>query len=79
MESHAAAGAPASHNAMLQQPQQQPSSAAAQAAAAAQYFANRAAAATGGSPGLIRTDREHLSDLEHKLVQARQRVTSIPL
>lgn len=53
---------------MSGQGQQQPGSVAEQAAAAAQYFANRAAA------GLVLTDREHLSDLEHKLLQARQRV-----
>lgn len=55
------------------QPQTQPDPAA-QAAAAAHYFASRAAAAAAA--GLLRTDREHLCDLEHKLLQARQRVRS---
>ncbi|XP_024400606.1 uncharacterized protein [Physcomitrium patens] len=42
------------------------------AAGASRYFVQRATAA-GGNPGLIRTDREHLSELERKLMEARQR------
>jgi hypothetical protein len=62
------AGRPPS--AMLPMHAQPPS---ATSAAAGQYFLNRAALADAA--GIIRTDRENLAELEHKLMEAKQRVT----